>query len=78
MIIDFNPEVIKDMIRQRVPCIYGDIGDPEIIDRLDFKKTGIVISTVPTRKDNDLLISNDDNTEILSLFSNEPKRFHHN
>jgi len=57
LIIDFNPEVIKDMIRQRIPCIYGDIGDPEIIDRLDFKKTGIVISTVPTRKDNDLLIS---------------------
>jgi len=57
LIIDFNPEIIRNLMRQDIPCIYGDIGDPEIIDRLNFKKADIVISTVPTKRDNNLLIN---------------------
>ena len=44
-------------MRKEIPCVYGDIGDPEIIDRLNFKKADIVISTVPTKRDNTLLIN---------------------
>src|SRR3989338_1236194 len=56
LVIDFNPEVISKLISEKVPCIYGDIGDLEIIERIDFKKSRLVISTVPTQRDNLLLV----------------------
>lgn len=56
LVVDFNPDIIKRLIAQRIPCIYGDIGDEEILDRLDFKKTQLVISTVPTFDVNAMLI----------------------
>ncbi|MBW2975905.1 cation:proton antiporter [Candidatus Woesearchaeota archaeon] len=56
LVVDFNPEVVKDLIEQKIPSIYGDVGDAEILERLDFKKAKMVISTVPTKIDNMLLI----------------------
>jgi Kef-type K+ transport system membrane component KefB len=56
LVVDFNPEVIKDLVRRQVHCIYGDIGDIEIIDRLGLKDIKMVISTVPDVRDNLLLI----------------------
>ncbi len=56
VIVDFNPDVIKKLIVNKVPCIYGDIGDIEVIERLDLKHTGLVISTIPNVDDNMLLM----------------------
>ncbi|MBW2994773.1 cation:proton antiporter [Candidatus Woesearchaeota archaeon] len=56
VVVDFNPEVIRDLVRMQVHCVYGDIGDVEIIDRLGLKDMKMVISTVPDLKDNLLLI----------------------
>jgi len=57
IVVDFNPDIIKQLIAQRIPCIYGDIGDEEVLERLDFRKTAMVISTVPTFDVNTMLIS---------------------
>ena len=56
LIVDFNPEVIRKLITQKIPCIYGDIGDVEVLGKLNLKDAKIVISTVPTKRDNLLLI----------------------
>jgi len=56
MVVDFDPETIKSLIKHKIPCIYGDIGDIEILERMDFKKAKMVISTIPTKFDNRLLI----------------------
>ena len=56
LIIDFNPEVIRKLIKERMPCLYGDVGDIEVLERLNLKNASMVISTVPTRRDNLLLI----------------------
>lgn len=56
LVVDFNPEVIKKMIRQNIPSIYGDIGDIDLLGRLSIKKAKMIISTVPTEQDNLLLI----------------------
>jgi len=56
LVVDFNPEVIKKMIQQNIPSIYGDIGDIELLRRLNLKSAKMVISTVPTMQDNLLLI----------------------
>lgn len=56
LVVDYNPEVIKRLIKIKVPCIYGDIGDVEILDRLNLEKAEMVISTVPDKQDNILLL----------------------
>jgi len=56
LVVDYNPEVINELVNKKVPCIYGDISDTEIIERLDFKQTKMLISTVPDIMDNKLLI----------------------
>ncbi|MFH1682642.1 MAG: NAD(P)-binding protein, partial [Candidatus Woesearchaeota archaeon] len=55
-VVDYNPEVIKRLIRQEIHCIYGDIGDTEILERIDLKQVALVISTSPDKRDNLLLI----------------------
>jgi voltage-gated potassium channel Kch len=57
IVVDFNPDIIKRLIKEKIPCIYGDIGDLEILERLDLNRAEIVISTVPELKDNKNLIS---------------------
>jgi len=56
LVVEFNPEIIKFLIRNKVPCIYGDIGDIELINRLPLRETKMVISTVPDERDNKMLI----------------------
>lgn len=56
LVVDFNPEIIRSLIKEKIPCVYGDIGNVALLDRLDLKNTKMVISTVPTVRDNLLLI----------------------
>ena len=56
VVVDLNPDIIKDLIRKKVPCIYGDIGDVEIIRRLRLEEAELVISTIPNHQDSLLLI----------------------
>ncbi|MFC1768347.1 cation:proton antiporter [Nanoarchaeota archaeon] len=57
LIVDFNPDTIRKLRTEKINCIYGDIGNREVLERLDFKHAKLIISTVPTFHDNELLIS---------------------
>jgi len=69
LVIDFNPAVARHLSAQSIPSIYGDIGDIEVLERLNFRKAKIVISTVPTKSDNMLLIdfARKENNKIIIL-----------
>jgi Kef-type K+ transport system membrane component KefB len=56
IVVDYNPEVIKRLVSKKITCMYGDIGDVEILNRLALKDARMIISTVPDRQDNMLLI----------------------
>jgi len=56
IVVDYNPEVIKELVRKKVPCIYGDVGDVEILNRLNLKEANLIVSTVPDKHDSMLLI----------------------
>ena len=56
LVVDFNPEVIRKLIDEKIPCIYGDVGDLEVLGRLNLREAKMVISTVPKKRDNLLLI----------------------
>jgi len=56
IVIDYNPSTIRRLLQQKIKCIYGDIGDFEILDRVSLKDARIVISTIPEHESNLLLI----------------------
>jgi voltage-gated potassium channel Kch len=55
-VVDYNPEIIRSLINKRVPCIYGDYMNEEILERINIKNAEMVISTIPEFEDNLLLI----------------------
>ncbi len=56
LVIDFNPDIVRRLIRKKIPCIYGDIADPEIYKRLGLENLKWIISTVPDLKSNLLIM----------------------
>ena len=58
MVVDYNPDIIKDMISKRETCMYGDIATKEVLENLKLNQVKILISTVPSEKDSLYLINN--------------------
>ncbi|MGM5481786.1 MAG: cation:proton antiporter [Nanobdellota archaeon] len=56
LIIDFNPDIIFHLMKDQVPCVYGDVGDDEVLDSLHLNKVKVVVSTIPSHHDTMLLI----------------------
>jgi len=56
LIIDYNPEIVKKLKKKNYNIIYGDVSEVDFLEELNFKKTKIVISTIPDLNTN-LLIS---------------------
>ncbi len=56
VVVDFDPDVIRHLMERNVPCIYGDIGDPEVLEKLKLHQVKLVISTIPNHQENLLLI----------------------
>lgn len=56
LVADFNPEVIETLKNSFVTCLYGDVADPEILERLRLKEAKLVISTVRDLADNLVLL----------------------
>ncbi|MBI2142070.1 NAD-binding protein [Candidatus Woesearchaeota archaeon] len=56
LVVDYNPEIIRGLVREKIPCIYGDIGDAELIGKLNLEGIEMLISTVPDVSSSSLLI----------------------
>ncbi len=56
LVVDLNPEIIKSLMGQRISAIYGDIGDIEVLERINLHSTRIVISTIPNINENLLIL----------------------
>lgn len=52
MVVDFNPDIINELRNNFVPCLYGDVSDPEIAEMLNLKEASLVVSTVRDLVDN--------------------------
>jgi len=58
LIIDFNPDIISDLQKLRIPALYGDAYDFDLLDELPLDKVELVVSTIPDFDTNALLIEN--------------------
>ncbi len=56
LVVDFNPDTIGNLNKFRVPCLYGDVDDVELLDELPLENVNLVISTMPDFETNFLLI----------------------
>jgi len=56
IVVDNNPDIIKHMINAEESCIYGDINNVEVLDKLNLRKVKVIISTVPGESDNLFLL----------------------
>ncbi|PIT93639.1 hypothetical protein COU00_03370 [Candidatus Falkowbacteria bacterium CG10_big_fil_rev_8_21_14_0_10_43_11] len=56
MVADFDPEVIKKLKAEKIPCVYGDADDGEFLDELPLNKIKFAVSTIPDFATNLLLI----------------------
>jgi len=56
LVVDFNPDTIADLTKLRIPCLYGDTYDSELLEELPLDKIKLGISTIPDFETNLLLI----------------------
>lgn len=56
IVLDFNPHLVQSLLQLHIPVVYGDMGDPDVLDALNLKDARIVISTAPNFDDNRLLL----------------------
>lgn len=55
IVVDYDPENIEAFERQRIPYMYGDATDPELLDELNLAKARLVISTIADLETNHML-----------------------
>ncbi len=57
LVIDYDPDVINNLTQKDLPCMFGDANDSELLSELNFRKTKMVISTIPDIDTNLLLMN---------------------
>lgn len=57
LILDFNPKVVQSLAKKEINALYGDIGDPEILELLNLNAAKLIISTATDKGDNLLLLA---------------------
>jgi Kef-type K+ transport system membrane component KefB len=56
IVIDFNPDTTADLTKFKIPCLYGDVYDTELLKELPLDKIKLAVSTIPDFEINFLLI----------------------
>lgn len=56
IVVDFDPDVIEKLEREKINHLYGDMGDKEVLDKVNIKQADVVVSTVPDQQDNCAMI----------------------
>jgi Kef-type K+ transport system membrane component KefB len=56
IVVEYNPEKIRDFEKKGIDVVYGDVNDIEFLDELPLKNTKIIVSTVPEFSTNYLLL----------------------
>jgi len=58
VVVDFNPETIENLSKLRIPALYGDAYDSDLINDLPLNDVKLVVSTIPDFETNLLLVEN--------------------
>jgi len=56
LVVDFDPERIAELTQEGVNCVFGDAEDAEFVKDLTTNKTKMIISSIPEKEVNELII----------------------
>lgn len=56
LVLDYNPEIIKALSKQKISCIYGDAGNEDTLKQIPSGNLKIVLSAIPQKDDNLFII----------------------
>jgi Kef-type K+ transport system membrane component KefB/Trk K+ transport system NAD-binding subunit len=57
IVVDYDPEKIKELDEMKIKCRYGDADDNEFLEELNLTKAKMIISTIPDFETNQFLIN---------------------
>jgi Kef-type K+ transport system membrane component KefB len=57
LLIDFDPETVRDFSEDGYNVVFGDATDYEIVEKCNLKHAKIIISSIPTFEDNLILLN---------------------
>ncbi len=69
LVVDFNLETVEQLKKEKVNTFYGDVQDPEIMDKANLNEAKIIVSTVPDLVDNLFLLSQIKNKKIVTYIT---------
>lgn len=56
LVVDYDPEVIAKLSKEKIDCRYGDADDVEFLNQLNLKEIKMAVSTIPDFETNSLLL----------------------
>lgn len=56
LVVDYNPDIIADLKKLDIPCLYGDVDDEDLLNELPLKKIELFVSTIPEFEVNAVLV----------------------
>ena len=56
LVVDYNPEIVKNLKQKKIACLYGDAGDAEFLSELKLPEIDLIISTIDNYETSSLLI----------------------
>src|SRR3989338_8580684 len=56
VVVDFNPDIIKQITASGYNAVFGDISEPEVLEELEFGRAKLIVVTDPDVSDNIHLI----------------------
>lgn len=69
LVIDYDPEAIEELERKKIPYVYGDVTDPELLDEIEIIRTKLIVSNISDHSSNRMLIEfvtqHNNNTVII-------------
>ncbi len=57
LVVDYNPTVVKELRKEGINAVYGDVDDAEFLEDLGICKSSVIVSTVPEKDANKLILN---------------------
>ncbi len=56
LVVDYNPEVIDHLIKEKINSMYGDATNVEVLKRINWKRIELVVSSIQGIRNNSFLV----------------------
>ncbi len=56
LVVDYNPQVVRELKKERINAVYGDVDDSEFLEDLRMDRASLVVSTIPEKETNQLIL----------------------